>query len=136
MFTFFLYLCICFTIYCICIYFFYTSSVCKTLWSYYLLIIVRLKGGSFLFLSCWSSPMFGCFITCMVAHFPAVDFDSTICFSTLSRMSGFLWHCSKWACWFGPFLQNSSAIAVSACNLDTDPNYVTTMLQLRPSLNH
>ena len=27
-------------------------------WSYELLIIVCLKGGSFLFLGCWSSPMF------------------------------------------------------------------------------
>ena len=55
---------------------------------------------------------------------------------TLSRMSGFLWCCSKWACQFGHFLQNMSGIQVSACSLDTDPNYVTTMPQLQPSLNH
>ena len=37
----------------------------------------------------------GCFITCMGAHFPAVELDNAIWFSTLSRMSGFLWHSSK-----------------------------------------
>ena len=72
----------------------------------------------------------------MGAHFPAVELDNAIWFSILSRMSGFLWHSSKWACRFGRFLQYTSGLEVLACSLDTDLNYVITMLQLRPSLNH
>ena len=45
-------------------------------------------------------PCSGCFITCMGAHFPTVEWDKAIRFSTLSRMSRFLWHSSKWPCWF------------------------------------
>ena len=30
----------------------------------------------------------GCFITCIGVHFPAVELDNAIRFSTLSRMSG------------------------------------------------
>ena len=41
----------------------------------------------------------------MGAHFPTVDFDNVIWFSTLSRMLGFLCHSSKWTCWFRRFLQ-------------------------------
>ena len=78
----------------------------------------------------------GCFITCVGAHFPAVESDNAIRFSTLSGMSGFLWHSSKWAHWFGRFLQYTSGLEVLACSLDTDLNYVTNMLQLHPSMNH
>ena len=56
--------------------------------------------------------------------------------SSLSRISGFLWHSSKWGGWFDSFLQDTSEIEVLACSLDTNLNHVTTMLQLRPSLNH
>ena len=42
-------------------------------------------------------------ITCMVAHFPAVELNKVIRFSILSRKSGFLWHSSKWARQFGRF---------------------------------
>ena len=76
------------------------------------------------------------FITCVGAHFPAVESDNAIRFSTLSGMSGFLWHSSKWAHWFGRFLKYPSGLEVLACSLDTDLNYVTNMLQLRPSMNH
>ena len=76
------------------------------------------------------------FITCMGVHFPAVELDNVIRFSTLSRMLGFLCHNSKWAHQFGHFLQYVSGIEVLACSLDTDLNYMTTMLQLHPSLNH
>ena len=72
----------------------------------------------------------------MGAHFPAVELDNAIRFSILSRMSGFLWHNFKWACWFGRFLQYTSGLEVLTCNLDTNINYVTTMFQLRLSLNH
>ena len=72
----------------------------------------------------------------MGAHFPAVELDNAIRFSILSRMSGFLWHSSKWACRFGRFLQYTSGLEVLACSLDTNINYVTAMLQLRLSLNH
>ena len=81
-------------------------------------------------------PCSGCFITCMSAHFPAVELNNTIWFSTLSRMSKFLWHSSKWACWFGCSLQYMSGIEVLACSPETNLNYVTTMLQLHPSMNH
>ena len=49
-------------------------------------------------------------------------------FGTLSRMSGFLWHSSKWARRVRCFLQYSSRLEVLACSLNTDLNYVTTML--------
>ena len=69
-------------------------------------------------------------------YVPAVELDNVIRFSTLSRMSRFLRHSSKWAHRFGRFLQYTSGLEVLACSLDTDLNYVTTMLQLRLSLNH
>ena len=68
----------------------------------------------------------------MGAHFPAVELDNAVQFSTLSRMSGFLWLSSTWACRFGRFLQYTSGIDVLPCSLDTDVNYETTMLQLHP----
>ena len=69
----------------------------------------------------------------MGAHFPVVELDTAIRFSTLSRMSGFLWHSSKWACQFGHSLQYTSGIEVLACSLDANLNYVTTMFQLHLS---
>ena len=78
------------------------------------MIIVHLKGGS-----CSSVvkvlPCSGCFITCMGVHFPAVELDNTIWFSILLRMSGFLWHSSKWACQVGRFLQYMSGTEVERC---------------------
>ena len=56
----------------------------------------------------------------MGAHFPAVELDNMIWFSTLSRMSWFLWHSSKWACRFGRFLQYTPGLEVLACSLGTD----------------
>ena len=103
--------------------------------SYQLLIIVRLKGGSFLFVVLEVLPCSGCFITCMGARFPTIQLDNAIRFSTLSRISGFLWHSSKWAHWFGRFFQYTSGIEVLAYSLNTDLNYMTTMPQLHPSLN-
>ena len=76
-------------------------------------------------------PCSGCFKTCMRVDFPAIELDDAI----LSRMSGFLRHSSKWARRFGFFLQYTAEIEVLACSLDNDLNYVTTMLQIRPSLN-
>ena len=81
-------------------------------------------------------PCSGCFITCIVAHFLEVELDYVIQFSTISRMLGFLWHSSKWAHCFGCLLQYTSGIEVSSCSIDNDLNYVTTMLQLHPPLNH
>ena len=73
----------------------------------------------------------------MGAHVPAVELDNAIWFCTLSKMSGFLWHSSKWARQFGRFLQYTPGLEVLAGNLDTDLNYVTlAMLQLRSFLNH
>ena len=72
----------------------------------------------------------------MGAHFPAVELDNVIQFRIPSRKSGFLWRSSKWARRFGRFLQYTSGIEVLPCSHDTDLNYVTTMLQLHPSLNH
>ena len=113
-----------------------TYSCLQNSWSHLILIIVCLKGGSCLFLICWSSPLFDCFITCMGAHFPAAELDSVIQFSTLSRISRFQWHSSHWSCWFECFLQYTLQIEALACSLNTNLNYKTTMLQLRPSLNH
>ena len=81
-------------------------------------------------------PCSGCFPTCMGAHFPAVEQDNAIRFSILCRMSGLLWHGSKWTCRFGRFLQYAPGIEVLACSFDTDFNYVISMLRLCPSLNH
>ena len=78
----------------------------------------------------------GCFITWMGAHFPADELHNMTWFSTLSRMSGFLWHSSNWEHWFSRFLQYTSEIKVLPSSLDTNLNYVTIMLQLPPSLNH
>ena len=73
----------------------------------------------------------------MGVHFPAVELDNAIRFSTLSRMPEFLWHSFKWARRFGRFLQYMQGLEVLACSLDTDLNYVTlAMPQLRPFLNH
>ena len=71
----------------------------------------------------------------MRVHFLAVEVDNAISFSTLSRMLGFLRHSSKWAHWFGRFLQYMPGLEVLACSLDTDLSYVTAILQLCPSLN-
>ena len=81
-------------------------------------------------------PCSGCFINYIGVHFPVIELDNTIWCNTLSRMLGFLWHSFKWACQFGHFLQYMSEIKVLACSLDIDLNYMTTMLQLHPSLNH
>ena len=72
----------------------------------------------------------------MSAHLPTAELDKAIWFSTLSRKSGFLWHSSKWACQFSHFLQYTLGIEVLPCSLDTNFTYVTTMLQMHPSLNH
>ena len=113
-----------------------TYSCLQNSWSYQLLIIVHLKGGSFCSLAVEVLPCSGCFITCMGAHFPAVELDNAIQFSTLSRMSVFLWHSSKWARRFGRFLQCTSGLEVLACSLNTNLNDVITMHQLHSSLNH
>ena len=57
-------------------------------------------------------------------HFPAVELLKAIQDSTYSRMSGFLWHSSKW----------TNQFEVLACSLNTNLKYVPTMLQLHPSL--
>ena len=73
----------------------------------------------------------------MGAQFPAVEFDNAIRCSTLSRMSSFLWHSSKWVWRFGRFLQYTPGLEVLAYSLDTDLNYVTLVMpQLHPFLNH
>ena len=69
----------------------------------------------------------------MGTDFPAVELDSTIQLSTLSRMSEFLWHISKWAHRFSCLLQFTSGLEVLACSLNTDLDYVPTVLQLHPS---
>ena len=49
----------------------------------------------------------------MGAHFPAVELDNVIWFSTLSRISGFLWHYHNWALCFSHFLHYASGIEVN-----------------------
>ena len=60
--------------------------------------------------------------------FPAGELDNAIQFSSLSRMSEFLWHSSKWACQFGRFFQYMPGLEVLACSLVTNLDYVTTLL--------
>ena len=60
----------------------------------------------------------------MHAHFPTGEFDNLIWFSA------FLWHSSKGACQFSHFLQYMWGLKKLACSLNTNLNYVTTMLQL------
>ena len=62
----------------------------------------------------------------MGVPFPAGELDNTIQFNTLSVVSGFLWHSSKYL----------SRLEVLACKLDPDFNYMITILQLCPSLNY
>ena len=102
--------------------------------SYYLLIIVRLKGGTFR--SCRRSPMFWMFYNLHGCALPRIWLDSATRFITLLMVSGFLWHSTKWAHRLGRFLQYTLGLEVLACSFDTDFNYVTTILQLRLSLNH
>ena len=84
--------------------------------------------------SCWSSPMFWLFYNLDECALPAVELDNIIWFSTFSRMPGFLWHSSKWTQQFGHFLQYTSGLEVLVCSLNTDLNYVITVLQLGPPL--
>ena len=59
----------------------------------------------------------------MGVHFPAVELDNVIRFSTLSRVSGYLWHSLKWADRFLHFLQHTSGLEILACNFNTYFNY-------------
>ena len=72
----------------------------------------------------------------MDAHFSVIELDNIIQFSTLSRMSGFLWHTNGPTSLVISFVQYTSEIEVLACSLVTNLDYVITMLQLHPSLNH
>ena len=93
-----------------------------------LLIILRLKGGSFLFLGGRSPPISWLFYTaCVGAHVPAVELDNAIWFGTLSRVSVFLWHGSKWALRFVCFLQYTLGLEVVACRIYNDFNYGITV---------
>ena len=64
-------------------------------------------------------PMFWLFCNLHGLHFPTIELDNMIRFSTLSRMSGFLWHSAKWASQFGGFLQYMSGLEVLACSFNT-----------------
>ena len=85
-----------------------TYSLCQNSRSYQLIIIVRLKGRSFFSSVAEVLPCSCCFITCMGVHFPVVELDDAIWFSTIFRMSGFLQHSSKWVHQFGRFLKYPS----------------------------
>ena len=63
-----------------------------------------------------------------VCSLPTIESDDVIQLSTLSRVSGFLWHSSKWACWFDCFFQYTSGLEVSASSFDTTFNYYTPTL--------
>ena len=71
----------------------------------------------------------------MDALFPTVELDNTIWFSTLSRVSRFLWHGSKWVPWLQCFLQYMSGLEVLACSFDINFEPVITMLQLCSLIN-
>ena len=63
----------------------------------------------------------------MDTHFPTVELDNAIRFSTLFRMSEFLWHSSKWARRFGRFFQYTTGLEMLERRLNADVNSVTTM---------
>ena len=90
-------------------------------WSYYLLIIVCLKGGSILILGCWSSLIYCCFTPCMGACFHAVELDNAIRFSTLSGCQGSCGIFSN-----GP--AGPSRLEVLACTLNTYYENVSTFM--------
>ena len=100
------------------------------------MITVHLKRGAFFPSIVEALPCSVCFTTCMAAHFPAVGLYNAVWFNVLSRVSGFLWHNSKWAHQFGCFHQYMLGLEVLACSFDTNFNYVITILQLHPSVNH
>ena len=75
-------------------------------------------------------------VACAVACVSVNSMNNAIWISTLSRMSGFLWLSSKYACWFCYFVQYVSGLEVLACNFNTISNYVTTILQLHYSLSY
>ena len=68
-------------------------------------------------------PCNDCFITCMGAHFPAVELDNVIWFSTFTGCQS--------SCGIVP-----NGPAMLACSIDQNLNYVTTMLQLDHYLSH
>ena len=61
--------------------------------------------------------MFWLFYNMHGAHFLAVELENAIRFRTLSRMTGFLWHSSKWTHWFGRFLKYTSGLEDSTTTL-------------------
>ena len=87
-----------------------------------------------MFLGCRSFLCSGCFITCMEAHFPAVELNNAIRSINHFRVSWFLCHSSFNIRHF--LLYSSGLEVLLARSLNTKPNHVTAMLQLHPSLNH
>ena len=87
-------------------------------------------------IGCWSSSIFWLFYNSNGRDISAAEFDNAIRFSTLSSVSERLWRSSKWVCRLGRLLQYTSVYDVLACSFGTDFNYVITMIQQRPSLNH
>ena len=96
--------------------------------------MVRLKGGTLSFFGCWSSTMFslfynlhGCALLCSwfgvtqssLSHFPGCQCS---CGIILNRPVGSV------------VSLNICRVEVLGCRLDTD--YVISMLELRPFLNH
>ena len=71
----------------------------------------------------------------MDENFHAVELDVVIWFSTHSRVSWLLWHSSRWVQCFSHFLQYTSGLEMLACTFDTNFDYVSTTIQLFPSLN-
>ena len=89
-----------------------------------------------MFLVCQSSPMLWLFYYLDGSVLPYTWLDNVIWFSTIPRMSGFLWNKSKWARWFSHFPQYTSGLGMLACSLNINLNHVIFMLQLWLSLNH
>ena len=74
-----------------------------------------------------SSPLFWLSSACSGAHFPVVEENHETGLAlrlALLRVSGFLWHSSKWArqSVLG-ILQYTSGLEVLACSIDTNFNY-------------
>ena len=71
----------------------------------------------------------------MGAHFSAAEWITESGTAPFSGCQGFLWHSYKWGDWFSHFLQYTSGLEGLACSFNNDLNYVTTVLELHPSLN-
>lgn len=81
-------------------------------WSCYSSFVVCVKGGA----------VFNVVLLVMLLQMRWVFHISSALCLALFRVSGSLWHSSKYACWFKCVLQSSSVLEVFACSIGTSFN--------------